>query len=410
MPESREPPPPQVTVRGAPTSDAAVGGSRRGPALRSVLLAWAAIAVVAGAVVTQRQAVPPPVPDCPYPCLAPDSIVIGAALPVTGALAAFGTAQRRGIERTLEQVNAGGGPEVAGQRRPVELLVRDTRSEPDVAGQEALILVRGPFRLTALLGPCAPPVPLVRVAESRQVPLVTGCQPLPDLGGDGRRYTWEVAPGEPQRAAAVFDALRTSPSRRTGLFLSNDRSEAPWATAAAEAGFDVVGTYRPQGRQWGPAVARAAADGVEVVVAVTQPPDGIGLWHELDSQGVDPQPAYASEAGLGSAWQAAVGRNGEGTLTDLVGPRVSEAVTPEQVDEAVATVSAELTRVLLDGLQRAGSAERSDLREALPGARAEVAGRDVRFLGDQASRLPARLARWEDGRLTPLAAVGSQGG
>ena len=401
MPEGREPAPPQVTVRGGPTSGAAARASRRGPALRSVLLVAAAVAVVAAAVVTQRQA-GPPAPDCPYPCLQPDSVVLGAALPLTGALAPFGTAQRRGIERALQQVDADGGLEMAGERRPVELLVRDTGSEPDVAGQEALILVRGPFRLTALLGPCAPPVPLVRVAESRQVPLVTGCQPLPELGGDGRRYTWEVAPGEPQRAAAVFSALRTSPSRRVGLFLSNDRSEAPWAAAAQQAGFDLVGTYRPQGREWGPAVARSAADGVQVVVAVTQPPEGIGLWHEMGRQGLTLRSAYASEAGLGSAWHAAVGRRGEGTLTDLVGPPVVEPAAPEQVDEAVATVSAELTRVLLDGLQRAASAERSDLREVLPGARGEVAGRDVRFLGDQASRLPVRLARWEDGRLVPV--------
>ena len=410
MPENREPMPPQVTVRGGPTGDGPAPAPRRGRALRSVLVAAAAVALVAGAVVTQRQAVPPPESDCPYPCLSPGSIVIGAALPVTGVLAPFGAAQQRGIERALEQVEAGGGLEVAGRRRPVELLVQDSRSDPDVAGQGALVLVRGPFRLTALLAPCAPPVPLVRVAESRQVPLVTGCQPLPGLGGVGRRYTWEVAPSEPQRAATVFQALRMSPSRRAGLFLSNDRSEAAWATAAAQAGFDVVGIYRPQGRQWGPAVARAAADGVEVVVAVTQPPDGIRLWQEMESQGVDPESAYVSEAGLGSAWRAAVGGDGEGVLTDLVGPAVDGPLTPEQLDEAVATVSAELTRVLLDGLQRAAAAERSDLREALPGADAEVAGGRVRFLGDQASRLPARLAWWQDGRLTPLDVGAPPGG
>jgi branched-chain amino acid transport system substrate-binding protein len=334
--------------------------------------------------------------------VAPGTVVLGAVLPLTGALAPYGAAQRRGVERAFAQVDAEGGLDLADGRRPVQLLVRDTRSEPDVAGQEALVLVRGPFRLSALLGPCLPPLPVVRVAESRQVPLVTGCQPVPDLAGTAPRHTLEVAPGEAARADAVFAALRTSPSRRAGVFVSNDRSEAPWVDAARRAGFDVAGTYRPQGREWGPAVGRVAADGVEVVVAVTQPPEGIGLWRALREQGLAPRAAYASEAGLGSAWHAAVGATGERTLTDLVHPSVRRPATPAQVDEAVTTLSSELTSVLLAGLRRSGTAERHDLRAALPGAGGQVAGHEVRFLGDQASRLPPRLARWEGGRLVPL--------
>ncbi len=355
-----------------------------------MLLGVAALVVVAAGVAVGQGQDPLPA----------DPLVIGAALPITGPLAPFGTAQQRGIERALDDVNSAGGIELAGQRRRVQLLLRDTRSLPDVAGQEALVLVRGPFRLVGLIGPCTPPVAMVRVAESRQVPLVTGCQPLPALGG-ALGHTFEVAPTERQRARTAFAGLRTSPGRRTGLFLSNDRLEGPWTAAAAEAGFDVVGTYRPQGRDWGPAVARAAVDRVEVVVAVTQPPDGIDLWRTLRRQGIEPQSAYASEAGLGSAWYAAVGRDGEGTLTDLLHPSVRAPATPLQVDAAVTTVSSEVTRLLLDGLRRAAAAERSDLRAALTGASGDVAGEQVR-LGDRTSRLPARLGRWEDGRLVPL--------
>jgi ABC-type branched-subunit amino acid transport system substrate-binding protein len=141
---------------------------------------------------------------------------------------------------------------------------------------------------------------------------------------------------------------------------------------------------------------------VQVVVAVTQPPEGIGLWEELRRQGVRPRAAYASEAGLGSAWYAAVGRQGDGTLTDLVHPLADGPATPEEVDDAVAVLSSELTRVLLDGLRRARAPERPELRAALAGATAQVAGTDVRFDRDQASRLPVRLARWEDGLLRPF--------
>ena len=215
-----------------------------------------------------------------------------------------------------------------------------------------------------------------------------------------------MAPDDVSRAAAAFAALRTSASRRVGLFLTNDRAEQPWTAAGERAGFDVVATYRPLGPDWSAAVAQAAADGVEVVVAVTQPPAGIALWQALRAAGLERRAAYASEAGLGSAWYAAVGRDGDGTVTDLVHPSTTAPARPPQLDAAVTELSTELTQVLLDGLRRTRAPERAELDAALAGVRTEVAGEQVRFLGDRASRLPVRLARWQDGRLVPLPSSG----
>ena len=393
---------PEVTVLGGPTGCAPAPGAGAHPVLRRLLVGLAAVAVLVAAVLVQRSEPAPTTPDCPEPCLPPDALVLGAALPVSGVLAPLGAAQQRGVQRELDRVNAAGGVEVAGERRRVEMLVHDTGSVPDVAGQAALILVRGPSRPIALIGPCTPPVPMVRVAESRGVPLVTGCQPLPPVGPAPPRSTWEVAPAEDERARAVLAALATSPTGRVGLFLTHDRSEVPWTSAGRRAGADVVGTYRPQGQDWSSAVAQAAADGVEVVVAVTQPPAGIGLWQALRAQGLSPRSAYASEAGLGSAWYAAVGGTADGTLTDVVHPSVPARAAPAEVDDAVATVSSELTHVLVDGLRRTTTAQRPALDAALAGVGTEVAGRPVRFLGDRASRLPVRLGRWDGGRLVPL--------
>ena len=129
-----------------------------------LIVALAAVAVLVAGVLGQRQEPASRTTDCPEPCLPPGALVLGAALPLTGVLGPLGAAEQRGVERALARVNADGGVVVAGERRRVELLVRDTGSVPDVAGQSALVLVRGPFRPIALIGPCAPPVPLVRVA------------------------------------------------------------------------------------------------------------------------------------------------------------------------------------------------------------------------------------------------------
>ena len=159
---------------------------------------------------------------------------------------------------------------------------------------------------------------------------------------------------------------------------------------------------------WVPAVRRAAGQRPDVVVAITQPPEGIALWRELAAQQVRPELAYASDAAAGSAWFHALGSSGEGTLTDAVHAAVPAPgggggrPGPAGADEAVTAVSAELTRVLLDGLRRAGDPTRDAVETALTSATGSVDGTVVRFAGDRSSRLPHRLAVWQDGELVPV--------
>ena len=405
MTHASDPPPPVVTIRGGPPPTDPSPDGRQRPLLLALLLG---LAVLAGVVAVVREPAPAPDPDCGALCRAGDPVVIGAALPLTGVLAPFGAAQQRGAQQVVEQVNADGGWEIAGRRRALELLVRDTGSQPDVAGQQALQLVRGPFDVVVLLGPCAPPVAMVRVAESRGVPLVTGCQPLPPVGTAALQSTWEVAPAEADRAAAVFAGLRAARGRRVALFLSNDRPGDTYTQAADQSGFEVVGTYRPHGADWAAAVSEAAGQRADLVVAITQAPEGIALWRELTAQGVRPELAYASEAASGSAWYRAVGPAAEGTLTDAVHPLPAGARRgrarpgPGGADDAVAAVSGDLTRVLLDGLQKASSATRDGVNAGLAQATGSVDGTPVRFTADHASRVPHRLARWQDGELVPV--------
>jgi branched-chain amino acid transport system substrate-binding protein len=331
----------------------------------------------------------------------PNPVVLGSALPLTGILAPLGQAQQQGVQEALARVNAAGGVDVGGEQRQVEVVVRDTRSLPEVAGQAALILVRGRFDVAALLGPCAPPAAVVRAAESRDVPLVSGCEPLPPLGPTPLQHTWQVAPDEGDRASAVLGAMTSARSDRVALLLSNDWSEAVYADAARQAGLQLTGSYRPNGRSWQAAVSAARADGAELVVAVTQAPEGIDLWRELRDQQWHPELAYSNEAGLSSAWWRAVGRHGEGVLTDVVHPSALDGDGPAAVDRGVTAVSDELTRVLLDAVDGSPVSAREAINTSMAGAGGIVAGTPVAFVGSPRSDTPYALARWQDGALVP---------
>lgn len=343
--------------------------------------------------------------DCGELCVVPNPVVLGAALPLTGVLAPLGQAQQEGVQQALARVNAAGGVDVGGEQRQVEVVVQDTRSLPEVAGQAALVLVRGRFDVAALLGPCAPPATVVRMAEARDVPLVSGCEPLPALGPVPLQHTWQVAPDESERAAAVLRAVTSSGAQRVALFLSNDRSETVYADAARQTGLQLTGPHRPNGSSWREAVSAARAEGAGALVAVTQAPDGIALWRELRTQHWQPQRAYSNEAGMGSAWFAEVGRDSEGVLTDLVHPRaLGHDGGSSAVDRGVTAVSDEITQVLLDALDGSPVSTREAVNASIADAGGIVAGAPVSFTGSSLSRTPYAMARWHEGALSPVPA------
>jgi ABC-type branched-subunit amino acid transport system substrate-binding protein len=77
---------------------------------------------------------------CSGPALpaAPNVILVGVSLPLTGTDAVHGVAMQEGYARAVEEVNAAGGLELAGGRRvPVKLLVRDDRSQTPIVEEHA---------------------------------------------------------------------------------------------------------------------------------------------------------------------------------------------------------------------------------------------------------------------------------
>jgi branched-chain amino acid transport system substrate-binding protein len=334
---------------------------------------------------------------CEDLCLDLEPVVLGAVLPLSGPLAPFGRAQQRGIQAALDRTNAAGGLDVGGEQREVRLELADDRGSADAAGQLAWSFVLGRAQVTALLGVCSPPRTVLTVAEAREVPLVAGCGPLPSTGSPTQpAWLWERGPGQQARAQAVTQALAGAGGGRVAVFLSPGHDAAAWTAAAAAQGLAVAGTWtapatarRERGTvDWSGPVAQARAAGADLVAAVTDFPDGAALWRELAAAGLAPRRAYASEAGLSSAWRAEVGDAAEGTLSDLHGD------VAQGPDAALAQAADDATQTLLDALTAAGSDRRADVNAALGTVGARLTGTG----GGPA----ARLARWRGDRLVPL--------
>ncbi|MBI4866842.1 MAG: ABC transporter substrate-binding protein [Candidatus Wallbacteria bacterium] len=99
-----------------------------------------------------------------------ETIKIGAVLPLTGGIAAFGMESKDGIELAVEEINAAGG--VLGKK--VEVLVEDDKGDPADTTNAVSKLINTD-KVVALLGSVASSCTLAGapVANSAKVPMVT---------------------------------------------------------------------------------------------------------------------------------------------------------------------------------------------------------------------------------------------
>src|SRR5262249_38676198 len=128
--------------------------------------------------------------------------------PLSGPLAGFGSFQKWGYSRAVEEVNKAGGIVIDGKKLPVRLVLRDDKTDPNVtAANTESLLSRD--KAVAMLGSCTPALVNAGalVAERKKIPLVTACNPLEAFKSVRKwTYVWDLFFHEPELAALPFQA------------------------------------------------------------------------------------------------------------------------------------------------------------------------------------------------------------
>ncbi len=138
-------------------------------------------------------------------------IRIGFLSSFSGEAAAYGKMDLSGVELAVEQLNRAGGLLVEGQRRPIELVVRDTGALPEQALEGALELFNRD-RIVALIGPfnSDTAIPVAVAAEQARVPMISPTATHPDVTA-GKQFVFRVSFLDASQARAlarfVFDEL-----------------------------------------------------------------------------------------------------------------------------------------------------------------------------------------------------------
>jgi len=340
------------------------------------------------------------------------AITLGATLPKTGALAAFGTSIEHGYRQAVEELSAQSGLDV-------RLLVLDNRSEAALASQQArdLVTVEG---AGALLGGATPPlsIPISVVAEQLEVPVILTVTPIRAwLGASdhGWAWAWDIFFDELQMTRTQFQAADlVDTNRRVALFTDFEEDGivmgALWEENAADFEYEIVyhaefpvgtGAFAAQ-------VAEARAAEAEVVIAQVMAPDGRALLEAIRADGYAPKLVFLEKAGNTGAWPRITNGLGEGTLAanwfaEGVGTlREAEFVARYRdrfggVDSNLGEVVCGYTAaaVLLDAIERARTTEADAVNAAIGATRAEYPAGWVEFDAAHASPHPAVMTQWQ---------------
>jgi branched-chain amino acid transport system substrate-binding protein len=322
------------------------------------------------------------------PMDAPESITIGAVVPLTGAFAGGGAQIERGYRYAVEAINEAGGVSVEefGVSLPLELVVRDDASDPNQTASNMEEL--GGAGVVAYLGGFATPVVAAgtAIAERSEIPYLAVATSTQALHEQGFRYFFSPFPKSPDMAVTTFEMLNGlipegDRPLRVGIFQeSTDWGEelGPlWAENAAGNGYEVVlhETYAPGATDFTDIILKAQAADVQALLSLPTPPDGFAIYQQMGELGWKPPFNLVVRAADVPTWND-LGEAGEGVVMSTpwhpgLGFPGTEEVNARHLDEEgrpadpVVGSAYALVEILADAIERAGTLDHEAVRDAI---------------------------------------------
>lgn len=201
-------------------------------------------------------------------------IIIGSFGPLTGPTAHPGTAQLRGAELRVKELNEQGG--VLG--REIKLVSCDDKSSPEqgtacvnrLIDRENAVAIAGTLH-SPIVAATAP------IVDRRQIPMVAGGTAV-DWCQAGSEYVWRSTANTDVYAHALSDAVASSDIESIAVLYQNDDYGISGAESLAGIeGITVVGkeSYNASDRDFS----------AQIIKLVRSGPDAIGVWGLTDNLG-----------------------------------------------------------------------------------------------------------------------------
>ena len=237
-----------------------------------------------------------------FPAIAQSrTIKLGSVSPATGPLAPFGEADKFVIGAI--QASLKGGLQIGNRKHPVEILVRDSQSNPNRAGEVAAdLILKDRIDLMVVGNTPETANPVSDQCELNEVPCVSSLCPWQPWffgrKGDpkkGFNWTYHFFWGLEDVIAVFLNLWKSTPTNKVvgGLF-PNDGDGNAWGDpklgfppVLTKEGFRLVdpGRFQNLTQDFSAQIAAFKKDNCEIVTGVVIPPDFKTFWTQAAQQG-----------------------------------------------------------------------------------------------------------------------------
>jgi branched-chain amino acid transport system substrate-binding protein len=365
---------------------------------------------------------------------AADTIRTGYVSPQTGPLAPFGEADKWVIDQMKLAFKE--GLTIGGKKYDVQILLKDSQSNPNRAGEVASDLVlKDKVALMLTAGTPETANPVSDVCELNEVPCISSVVPWQPWffgrKGDpakGFNYTYHVFWGLEDVIANFTNGWKSvATNKRVGGLFPNDGDGNAWGDKElgfpkplAAMGFTLVdpGRFQNGTQDFSAQIAAFKKDKVEIVTGVVIPPDAKTFLTQARQQGLRPKVITLGKALLFPGAIEALGDLGYGLSTEVwwspSHPFTSsltkqsskaladayEASAKKQWTQPIGFAHA-LFELAADSLKRCKSVSPKDVRDAVAATNLNTVVGPVKWGGQgpfkNVSKTPLVLGQWNKG-------------
>jgi branched-chain amino acid transport system substrate-binding protein len=352
------------------------------------------------------------------PSLAEDPVRIGYSIASTGLFSQAAPSQVTAYELWAEQVNAAGGLDVAGTKRPVELVWYDDESDPAKSAQIYERLINDD-EVDLLLAPWGTPhhLNVAGVVEQYGFPMVGNTAASVAIREIAPGNIWFPTSAIPdaigeQLAAMLSDAGVGSVGILANVLPFSQENLQFLVPALEAAGIEIKmnESYPPDIKDMTPLLTQLKAADVDAVLALTYPSDAFLYTGQANELGIDAPYQFLLIGPTIAAYKGAFGPLANGVITlghwspeQEAWPRgraffdayvAKYDSEPDYLDSALAYMSAEILQqaVAVAGL------DKDKLREAIATGTFDTINGEVRFDGVQNAVTPTAFLQIQDGK------------
>lgn len=366
---------------------------------------------------------------------AADVVKIGYVSPQTGPLAPFGEADKWVIEQMKAAFKD--GITIAGKKHEVQIILKDSQSNPNRAGEVANdLILKDKVALLLTAGTPETANPVSDAAELNEIPCISSVVPWQPwfFGRQGNpakgfNWTYHIFWGLEDVIANFTNGWKSvQTNKKVGGLFPNDGDGNAWGDKElgfpkplSQMGFTLTdpGRFQNGTQDFSAQIAAFKKEGVEIVTGVVIPPDAKTFLTQAKQQGFKPKVITLGKALLFPGAIEALGDLGDGLTTEVwwspSHPFTSsltkqsaknlaesyESSTKKQWTQPIGFAHA-LFEVASDALKRSKSLKAADVRDAVAASKLQTVVGDVAWGGQgpfkNVSKTPLVLGQWNKGK------------